>query len=121
MYANLNADIDQQVDSLMPHGFLNLDSIPQVHHIKQRALNALVLTGEFFSPTLGVFFGVVPAKCVLFKSERSMLVQMIDGVQVSLQMTEMGDGAERVPLLLVREDGLVFRTPFFVFLSVKTY
>ena len=89
--------------------------IPEISSIKI-SNNILILNGTKFHSNLWVFLGIIPCKVVRLRSPTCLMAEVLPRLEACTM--EFLEQSEKVPILLVREDGLVFRTGFYVYINL---
>jgi hypothetical protein len=109
------AELDRQAPHNPPEGLLNLSTIPKITVVNQAEDHVLVLTGTGFTSNLYVFFGMIPAKNKRLRNN-TMRVELLENLTVSLE--PLPTTCEKVPILFIREDRIMFRSEFYLYVSV---
>ncbi|KAI8078675.1 uncharacterized protein BX664DRAFT_342467 [Halteromyces radiatus] len=87
---------------------------PLIHHINSTSSNIMVMTGENLTRDLAVWFGDVKAPLTEYKSRDliSCTIPDVADLRSSLVASSCNDDplSNKIPILLVRGDGVVYRT-----------
>jgi hypothetical protein len=97
------------------NAYIHLDSIPTITSVTKTDDHVLVFQGYGFGTNISVFFGVIPAKDQRLRNNNQMRVELIHNLKFSLEIQPYP--CEKVPILLVREDRLIFRSDYFLYIA----